>query len=130
MLSKTEVVWRHLLHAAEQGVRRQASLTALAAELGLGVSTVHKALTLPVEIGAVLVNPSGGVRAIDPYRVAVLWAGRRRLDRDIVHAFTSSKSASSVERALAFDGVVLGGHGAVVARLGRNHISDYNTVIA
>ncbi len=128
VLSKTEVVWRHLLDAAEGGVRRHSSLSALAIDLGLGVSTVHKALSVPVDIGAVIVKPSGGVRVIDPYRVGVLWAGKRRFDRDLLDEFTTDISAPEVERRVGLDGVILGGFGAVVARLGRNRIADYESV--
>lgn len=130
VMSKTEVVWRHLLDAAEGGVRRHSSLSALAVDLGLGVSTVHKALSLPVDIGAVIVKPTGGVRVIDPYRVAVLWAGRRRLDRDVLAEFSTDLPAPEVERRIGLDGVTLGGFGAVVARLERNRIADYESVTA
>jgi hypothetical protein len=130
VLSKTEVVWRHLLAATEDGVRRHPSISALAADLGLGVSTVHKALAGPVDVGAVIVRSSGGVRVIDPFKIAVLWAGKRRFDADVVDLYDSAVAASEIEQRIGVAGVVLGGHGAVVARLGRNRIADYDTVIA
>lgn len=129
MLSKTECVWRHLLHEANGGTRRHASVSAVARGLEMSGSTVHKALAEPSRIGAVVVSPSGGLRVRDPFRLAVLWAGRRRFERDISATWESDRSVVSVERALAQPGVVLGGFGAVVARLGGNTIADYSTVI-
>lgn len=129
MLTRTEIVWRHLLHEAEAGRRRHPSLAAFAEPLGLPVSTVHKALSLPGGIGAVAVRRAGGLRVLDPFRLAVLWAGRRRLDRDVIDTWATVVPAADAERRLALPGVVLGGHGAVVARLVRNTIADYSTVI-
>jgi hypothetical protein len=130
MLSKTEQVWRHLtVGGIERGRRRWPSLTALAAELGMGVSTVHRALAHPAEIGSVDVLPGGGVRVVDPGRLLIVWAGRRRLRRDIVDRFQLPGSAPAVERAISNRAAVLGGFGAVVAQLGGNTIADYETVL-
>jgi hypothetical protein len=130
MLSKTEQVWRHVTVAAiERAQRRWPSVTALAGELEMGVSTVHRALSHPVEIGAVDVLPGGGVRVLDPGRLLVLWAGQRRLGRDIVDRLQVSGSAPVVERSIGNRDAVLGGFGAVVARLGGNTIADYETVL-
>jgi hypothetical protein len=130
MLSKTEQVWRHLtVGGIERGRRRWPSLTALAAELGMGVSTVHRALAHPAEIGSVDVLPGGGVRVVDPGRLLIVWAGRRRLRRDIVDRFQLPGSAPAVEQAISNRAVVLGGFGAIVSHLGGNTIADYETVL-
>ncbi|MGH9244892.1 MAG: hypothetical protein ACRD29_11360 [Acidimicrobiales bacterium] len=130
MLSKTQQVWRHLATGAiEHGQRRWSSVTALASELGMGVSTVHRALAHPVEIGAVHVRPAGGVRVVDPGRLLMVWAGHRRLHRDIVDRFTVGGPAPVVERSMTNPAAVLGGFGAVVARIGGNTIADYETVL-
>lgn len=80
-------------------------------------------------MGAMTISPSGGVRVLDPFRMAVLWAGRRRFDRDVSDTWVTEATAPEVERQIAQPGAILGGHGAVVARLGRNSIADYSTVI-
>jgi hypothetical protein len=130
MLSKTQQVWRHLVWAAiEQGQRRWPSMTTLSADLGMGVSTVHRALSHPVEIGAVQVRSAGGVRVVDPGRLLLLWAGHRRLSRDIVVTFDVPGSAPVVERTITSPTAVLGGFGAVIARLGENPVADYETVL-
>ncbi|MGH9119376.1 MAG: hypothetical protein ACRD0A_16340 [Acidimicrobiales bacterium] len=130
MLSKTQQVWRHLVCGAiERGQRRWPSVTALARELGMGVSTVHAALEHPVEIGAVRIRPAGGVRVVDPGRLLLVWAGPRRLSRDITNRFHVTGSAPAVERMITNPTAVLGGFGAVVAHIGGNTIADYETVL-
>lgn len=104
-------------------------MTALASDLGMGVSTVHKALAHPVEIGAVIVRSSGGVRVVDPGRLMILWAGHRRLSRDIIDRYEVSGSAPVVERSITSQTAVLGGFGAVVAHLSGNVIADYESVL-
>ena len=130
MLSKTQQVWRHLTWGAiEQGQRRWPSITALAADLGMGISTVHRALAHPAEIGALQIRPAGGVRLVDPGRLLILWAGHRRLSRDIIERFEVAGSAPTVERSITGSTAVLGGFGAVVAHNRGNRIADYETVV-
>jgi hypothetical protein len=130
VLSKTEQVWRHLTAGAiERGQRRWPSVTALARELEMGVSTVHRALSHPAEIGAVDVLGRGGIRVVDPGRLLLVWAGQRRLRRDVVERLQVAGSAPVVERSIGNRGAVLGGFGAVVAALGGNTIADYVTVL-
>lgn len=130
MLTKTEQVWRHLLVGAIEGSqRRWHSVTALAAELGLGVSTVHRALLYPAEIGVLAVRGSGGLRVLDPGRLLMALAGRRRLSADIAARFVVDAPAPEVERAITSSVAILGGFGAAVARVGGNTIADYETVL-
>ena len=130
MLSKTQQVWRHLTWGAiEQGQRRWPSITALAADLGMGISTVHRALAHPAEIGALQIRPAGGVRLVDPGRLLILWAGYRRLSRDIIERFEVAGSAPTVERSITGSTAVLGGFGAVVAHYRGNRIADYETLL-
>ncbi|MGH9279775.1 MAG: helix-turn-helix domain-containing protein [Acidimicrobiales bacterium] len=130
MITKTEQVWRHLIVGAlEENRRRWDSVTALAEELGLGISTVHRALAHPTEIGAVVLRPIGGVRVLDPGRLLIAWAGRRRLSGDVVRRFRVCAAAPEVEQDMHGADAVLGGFGAVVARLGGNTIADYESVL-
>jgi hypothetical protein len=129
VLSVTERVWRHLIVSASVGRREWLTLTELAAEVDAAVSSVHDALARPVEIGAVGTWSAGGVMVLDPERLTVLWAGRRRLLRDVKHRFRVAALAPEVELALAAEPIVLGGFGAVVAALGANTIADYETVL-
>lgn len=130
MITKTEQVWRHLLVGALEGDRRRwESITALAHELDLGISTVHRALAQPTEMGAVVVRTVGGLRLLDPGRLLMTWAGRRRLTADVVRRVRVGARAGEVEQSMHNPAAILGGFGAVVARIGGNTIADYETVL-
>jgi hypothetical protein len=129
MLSKTEEVWRHLIDGAHHGQRRWSSVSALASELGLPSSTTHQDLEEPRGIGILEIRGAGGLRVLDPGRLLILWAGRRRLDRDVRDRIIVPAAARTVKASLDPGNVTLGGFGAVVERLGYNNIADYSTVM-
>ena len=130
MMPVIEVVWRHLLVGAREGRRRWQSVTALAGELDIPVSTAHRSLAHPAEIGAVGIGALDGLQVLDPSRLLVLLAAHRRVSRDIVGRFRVDVPAVEVERLATGSEVVLGGFGAVVAHLqGVNPIADYSTVL-
>lgn len=130
MLSITQAVWRHLLVGAREDRRRWPSITALAEELELGVSTVHKALAQPAEIEAVRVSRLAGLVVLNPYRLLLMFAATRRLQRDIVSRHRVALSARSVEALAEEDPrMIVGGFGAVVAHLGANPIASYTTAL-
>jgi hypothetical protein len=129
MMPVIEVVWRHLLVGTREGRRRWPSVTALAGELGLAVSTTHRSLAHPVEIGAVEVGPIDGLQVLDPARLLVLLAAHRHVLRDVVRRFWVAVPVAEVEAAASSRRVVLGGFGAVIAHLGVNRIADYTRVL-
>lgn len=130
MMPVVEVVWRHLLVGAREGRRRWPSISALATELALPISTTHRSLAHPVEIGALSVSSLEGLQVLDPARLLVLLAAHRHVQRDIVERFYVALPAEEVERLAASPTVVLGGFGAVVAHLGgTNRIAAYATVL-
>jgi hypothetical protein len=122
-------VWRHLLVGAREGRRRWPSVTALAQELGVAVSTTHRSLAHPVEIGAVDIGPIDGMVVLDPARLLILLAAHRHVQRDLVRRWWVAAPVAEVEAAARTGKVVLGGFGAVVAHLGVNHIADYTRVL-
>lgn len=130
MMPTVEVVWRHLLDGARHGRRRWPSVMTVAADLGSPISTVHRSLSHPVEIGAVSITALGGLQVLDPARLLVLLAAHRHVQRDIVRRFRVELPAPEVEALVGSPTVVLGGFGAVVAhRRGINRIADYTTVL-
>ncbi|HLN15360.1 MAG TPA: hypothetical protein VK277_01290 [Acidimicrobiales bacterium] len=129
MMPVIEVVWRHLLGNAKEGRRRWPSITALAAELRLATSTTHRSLAHPVEIGAIEVGSIDGLQVLDPARLLLLLAAHRHVQRDVARRFWVAASAADVEAAAISRQVVLGGFGAVIARLGTNRIADYTRVL-
>lgn len=130
MITKTEQVWRHLLVGAfEHGQRQWPSVTTVAEELGLAISTTHRALDHPSEIGAVDISRAGGVVVRDPGKLLILWAGSRRLLRDLLDRYHVAAAAPTVERSARAATTILGGFGAVVAHRQGNRIADYTTVL-
>lgn len=131
MATKTEIIWRHLLAGTAEGRRRYASVTALAKELNLPVSTTHQALERPVEIGAVTIAAVAGLRILDPVRLLTLYCSHRRLERDVVVRVRVDAPAEETERLVSKEpGVILGGFAALIAHTtGVNRIADYNTVL-
>jgi hypothetical protein len=127
MLSRTELVWRHLLVAAfDQGIRRS-SLTQLSAELELPVSTIHKALERPRAIGAVRGSASG-LRVLDPKRLLLLWAALRDLNGDVVYATKVPMAVNEIEARLPISAIPTA-YTAFVQHEGRNLIADYEKVV-
>lgn len=104
-------------------------MSALADDLGLALSTTHRSLAHPMEIGAVDVGPIDGLQVLDPARLLILLAGHRHIQRDIVRRFWVAAPATEVEAAARSRRVVLGGFGAVIAHLGVNRIADYTRVL-
>ena len=122
-------MWRHLLVGAREGRRRWPSVTALAEELGVAVSTTHRSLAHPVEIGAVDIGPIDGLVVLDPGPAACP-AGRPPSrpagpGPPMVGCGPRGRSGGSGQERR----VVLGGFGAVVAHLGVNRVADYTRVL-
>ena len=127
MISRTEMVWRHLLVAAfDNGIRRS-SLTHLSAELDLPLSTVHKALVRPRAIGAVRGSASG-LRVLDPKRLLLMWAGLRALDGDIVYATKVPMAVNEIEARLPISAIPTA-YTAFIQHEGRNLVADYEQVV-
>lgn len=127
MLSKTEMVWRHLLVGALDEERRRSSITKLSQELGLGTTTIHRALERPRSIGAVL-GSATGLRVLDPKRLLLLWAATRDLAGDIVYSTRVRNSAAEIEARLPPSAIPTA-FTAFVRHEGRNLVADYDQVV-
>lgn len=126
-----EVVWRHLLEQARQGHRQWGTTAALAHELGLATSTVHRSLTRPVEIGAVRITRQAGIEVLDPYRLLVLFAAHHRIPASPHQPTTTTSAPATVEAVLLDQGVTLGGFSALIHHtIGINRIADYTSILA
>jgi hypothetical protein len=94
------------------------------------VSTAHRSLVHPVEIGAVEIGTLDGLQVLDPARLLILFAAHRRIQRDCRERLWTDAAATEVEGLATSSTVVLGGFGAVVSHLGGvNRIADYTTVL-
>ena len=127
MISRTEMVWRHLLVAAQDLGMRRSSLTQLSVELELPVSTIHKALERPRAIGAVRGSASG-LRVLDPKRLQLMWAAQRDLNRDIVYSTRVPMTVSEIEARLPVSAIPTA-YTALVLHKGRNLVADYEQVV-
>jgi len=127
MLSKTEMIWRHLLVGALDEERRRSSITKLGQELGLGTTTIHRALERPRSIGAVLGSASG-LRVVDPKRLLLLWAATRDLAGDIVYSTRVRNSVAEIEARLPPSAIPTA-FTAFVRHEGRNLVADYDQVV-
>jgi len=127
MLTKTEMVWRHLLVRALDEDRRRSSITELSRELGLATTTIHKALERPRSIGAVLGSASG-LRVLDPKRLLMLWAAIRDLTGDIVYSTRVRNSAAEIEGHIPPSAIPTA-FTAFVRHEGRNLVADYDQVV-
>jgi hypothetical protein len=127
MISKTEVVWRHLLVSAWDENRRRSSLSELSHQLELPASTVHQALERPRSIGAVRGNASG-IRVVDPRRLQLLWSARRDLERDIVYSTRIALRIREIEARLPASAIPTA-YTAFVRHEGVNLVADYEQVV-
>ncbi len=126
MITKTEVVWRHLLVTAlDEG--RRSSLTELSQQLALPASTIHKALVRPRRIGAVR-GTAQGLRVLDPKRLLLLWAARRDLARDVIYETHVALPIRKIEERLP-ESAIPTAYSAFVRRQGVNTVADYDQVI-
>jgi len=125
MLSKTEIIWRHLLVEALENQNRRSSITELSQRFGFAISTVHRSLVVPREIGAVDTVRSGLVTR-DPIRLLLHWAGTRRLVHDRPFKIRTGLPVVEIQKRLPVEAVVTGA--AAYARRYRNDVADYSTV--
>ena len=125
MLSKTEILWRHLLAEAIEHDNRRSSITELSDRFGFAVSTVHKALAAPRAIGAIDTRRHGLVTR-DPSRLLLHWAGSRRPARDRPFRIHTGLPVSEIQSRLPDTAIVTGA--AAYARRYTNDVADYPIV--
>lgn len=124
-MRETDAVWRRLVDAALEGHREWKNTGDLAWEASVGEKIAYKALTRPVEIGAVTRHARGGFSVTDPERVLMLLAAARSL-RDARHTHLEDAQAL----ASSAPSYAIGGTRAAVTFLGgRNSIADHAPAI-
>ena len=93
---KKEQIWREILQAAFGAGVFNFTQKDLASRLGVSLSTVNHALSLPRSVGAVKVA-GRGFGVTDKEKFLLLWASHRRMRRDIVYAAFAAGSAMARE---------------------------------
>ncbi|MGH9092271.1 MAG: hypothetical protein ACRDZR_12980, partial [Acidimicrobiales bacterium] len=125
MLSKEEILWRHLLVEAVEHENRRSSISELAGRFGYASSTVHRSLVVPRQIGAVE-SLRRGLVVRDPMRLLLHWAAKRRLQRDHPFKVHTGMTPIEVQEHLPDDAVVTGA--AAYGRRYRNDVADFPIV--
>ncbi|HTN57184.1 MAG TPA: hypothetical protein VL043_02845 [Protaetiibacter sp.] len=125
-MRETDAVWRTLADAALSDGRREWKNTGdLAWEAGVGEKLAYKALSRPIEIGAVTRHRGGGFSTTDPERIMLLLGAARSL-RDAHH----TQFAAARDLAARAPQYAIGGTRAAVHHLGgRNLIADHAAAI-
>ncbi len=126
-MKQTDAVWRTLADHALHGRREWPSTAELAWEAGVGQQLAYKALSKPVEIGAVTRHrpPTGGFSVTDPERVLTLFAVSRSLRG--ATSTTLDAAHQLTERVAEY---AVGGTRAAVHHLdGRNTIADHGSAM-
>ncbi len=125
-MRETDAVWRTLADAALSDGRREWKNTGdLAWEAGVGEKLAYKALSRPIEIGAVTRHRGGGFSTTDPERIMLLLGAARSL-RDAHHTqFAAARDLAAMAPQYA-----IGGTRAAAHHLGgRNLVADHATAI-
>lgn len=91
-MRKIEFIWRALLADPSHLIRQQA----LAERFQMAPSTVHAALRLPRQIGAVSVGRSG-IRILDQRKLLTIWSVYRNLKQDVLARLWIDAPASEIE---------------------------------
>lgn len=109
-MTKKEIVWREILHQAQQHGERRFTQQALARKFSLSLSTVFNALKVPRASGAIEVR-GRGFRLRDFEKFLLLWATYRNVRKDIAYQTHTDLSVRAAEGALPA-GVILGAYSA------------------
>ncbi len=95
-MTRKEQVWRALLREFREGRRTPWQQKDLASRLGMSLSTVHGALTLPRRAGAVRAG-RGGVEILDWRKLLLIWAVHRNLEEDTLWRARVALPAAEIE---------------------------------
>ena len=115
-MKKIETIWHHILHSALTEQKYKHTQQTLARDFGYALSTVHHALRVPAEIGAVRKESKFFVLQ-DFWKLLYYAASMRMLERDILSAIHSPLSVREIE-GLALPESIYGGYTAAKHILG------------
>lgn len=126
VLSVKEQVWREILSEPSAAALQQKDI---AARMGISISTVHSALTVPRRAGAVRVG-GRGFDVVDRMKLTVIWAVFRNLWRDVEIDVWSDLPPGKTEGLVSrFEGVQFTAASAFKYGIG-SVPSDYDHVLA
>ncbi len=104
---KIETIWHYLLYEVLEKGRTNFTQQDLAKEFGFSTSTVHHALDVPTQLGAV--RKTGKGFALDNYqKLLYYWASVRRLERDIIFSCYVDKDVRQIESTVPPESIFAG----------------------
>lgn len=109
-MKKIETIWHHLLHEALLHKRYQYTQQEVARQFGYSLSTIHHALAIPSEIGAIRKESKFFILR-DFKKLLFYWASVRHFERDIFAAAFSEGPVAAIE-GLALPGSFIACYGA------------------
>lgn len=125
MMKKIERVWHWVLYNYLEKKEKTFTLQQVAQQLDIAISTVHHALRVPVQSGAIR-KASRLFVLEDPKKLLYYWASVRNLERDMLARATTPGSVRELE-GLALPGSIYAGYSA--ARFLLPEVpADYSTV--
>ncbi len=95
-MRKIELVYNEILYNCYQLQNRKLTQTYLSEELEVSLSTVNNALKPLKEINVIKINPMNFV-VLDPYKMLLFWATKRKLRADIFYETCVEDSVSEIE---------------------------------
>lgn len=98
-MTKKEIIWREILERVLQKKQRQFQQQELAHDLDMSLSTIFNALQVPRRTGAVKVSRRG-FQVLDPFKLNLIWATERNLDKDIIYQTRVDKPILEIEAQL------------------------------
>lgn len=124
-MKKIETVWHHILLEAATQRRFQLTQQELARRFGYSLSTIHHALRVPTEMGAI--RKTGKAFVLHDFKkLLYYWASIRNLPRDVLYATTTDAPIREIE-GLALPGSLYGAYSAAKRLLGEPP-ADYSKV--
>lgn len=97
-MKKTELVYRQMLEAIEDG-KRKLTQSELASALRISISTVNHALMPLRRMGAVSVSLRS-FSVVNPKKVLMLWASLRNIEKDILYSTHSDMPVKAIEKSM------------------------------
>lgn len=95
-MKKGELVYNEILYNYYELNNRKLTQVYLSRELEISLSTVHNALKPLKEMNVIRTNPMNFI-VLDPYKMLLFWATRRRLAGDIFYETRFEGSVSEIE---------------------------------
>lgn len=124
-MKKAELVYNEILYNAYELSNRKLTQIYLSKELGISLSTVHNALKPLREMNVTKSNPMNFV-VLDPYKMLLFWATRRKFAADIFYKTRVEGGISEIEKLMPEE-VIFAAFSAFKFRFGESP-ADYSEV--